>query len=369
MAWRGNDCIMRVVQIINSFGHQSGGAERLVQDLHIDLLAAGIDAHLVSLEQCDASALENAVSLGFSSPYKPGAILALRKYLNALVSRTDVVHAHLFPTSAVVALLKKVGAIRCQTIFTEHNTSNRRREKAAFKLFDRAVYREFSEIYCISDGTRAALVGAYPHLEHKTHVITNGATLRFDHILKRKAGTKINILSVGRLARQKNYSAALRAIAMLEADINYTILGEGTERADLEALAQSLDISGNVAFEGHKPDITPFIEDADIFLIPSLWEGFGLAAVEGMNAGLPVVASDIDGLREVVGRDGACALLVPPSEPEAIATALKALIDDTQRRQAMGAAAFERSKLFNKRSMTEAYIAAYQALGREVAHV
>ena len=360
---------MRVVQIINSFGHHSGGAERLAQDLHFDLLAAGIDAHLVALETCDTSGLQNATSLGFATPYKLGAILALRKYLKRLSLKPDLIHAHLFPTSAHVALLKTFGLIPCPAIFTEHNTSNRRREKAFFKPLDRALYRKFSKIYCISDGTRTALLGAYPHLQHKTHVITNGATLRFDRILKRKAGTKINILSVGRLARQKNYSAALQAIAMLEADINYTILGEGTERADLEALAQSLGISGNVAFEGHKPDITPFIEDADIFLIPSLWEGFGLAAVEGMNAGLPVVASDIDGLREVVGRDGACALLVPPSEPEAIATALKALIDDTQRRQAMGAAAFERSKLFDKRLMTEAYIAAYQTLGREAAHV
>jgi len=75
---------MRVVQIINSFGHESGGAERLAQDLHVDLLAAGIDAHLVGLESCDTSGLKNATSLGFSNPYKPGAFFALRRYLDQL---------------------------------------------------------------------------------------------------------------------------------------------------------------------------------------------------------------------------------------------------------------------------------------------
>ena len=359
---------MRVVQIINAFGHGSGGAERLAQDLHVDLLAAGIDAHIVALMACETTGLKNAISLGFSSPYKPGAVLALRKYLGKLRPRPDVIHAHLFPTSACVAGLKKTGAISCPVVFTEHNTSNRRREKAIFKPIDGTIYSAFKKIYCISDGTRASLVSAYPQLNNKTDVIENGATLRFERFLNRQVGSQVKILSVGRLSKQKNYGAALCAISMLNAEVDYTILGEGGDRAELEELARSLGISDKVSFVGHKSDITPFLEDADIFLIPSLWEGFGLAAVEGMNAGLPLVASDVSGLREVVGTDAESAFLVPPSEPEAIAAALEALIDDPQKRQNMGKAAFVRAKRFDRKTMTQAYISAYRSMVSEVAY-
>jgi glycosyltransferase involved in cell wall biosynthesis len=360
--------VMRVVQIINSFGYQSGGAERLAQDLHLDLLAAGMDAHLVALEQCETVCLTNAVSLGFSSPYNPGVILALRRYLAEMTPQPDVVHAHLFPTSAVVAGLKKTGAIRCPAVFTEHNTSNRRREKAVFKPIDAAIYSEFERIYCISEATRASLIGAYPNLLYKTEIIENGATLRFESVLSRVPTREIGILSVGRLTKQKNYPVALEAIAMLNtAPVTFTILGEGGDRAELEALAQHLGLSDKVFFKGHEPDIIPFLEKADIFLILSLWEGFGLAAVEGMNASLPVVASDVSGLREVVGIDGVCAQLVQPTEPKKIAEALDALIGDAQKRRDMGEAAFTRSKLFDRRIMTEKYIAAYHSITQKVA--
>ncbi len=359
---------MRVVQIINAFGHTSGGAERLAQDLHVDLMAAGIDAHLIGLMHCDTSGLRNATSLGLSSPYKPSAIVALRKYLASLAPKPDIVHAHLFPTSACVSGLKRIGVIPCPVVFTEHNTSNRRREKAIFKPLDGAIYSAFEMIYCISAGTKTALVKAYPQLANKTEVIENGATLRFEHFSPRRLSSQVKIVSVGRLSKQKNYAASLRAFSMLDADVEYTILGEGDDRADLEELAGSLGISDKVSFAGHKPDIMPFLQDADIFLIPSLWEGFGLAAVEGMNAGLPLVASDVPGLREVVGTAGGCGLLVAPSEPEAIAVALEALISDPQKRHEMGKAAFERAKLFDRQTMAATYISAYRSMVPEVAY-
>jgi glycosyltransferase involved in cell wall biosynthesis len=365
-SYRAEGKMMRVVQVINSFGHQSGGAERLVQDLHLDMLDAGVDAHLVALENCKIDGLRNAMSLGFSSPYQPGALLALRRYLNAITPKPDVMHAHLFPTSACVAALKRLGAIRCPVIFTEHNTGNRRRDKAVFKPIDTAIYREFEKIFCISEATRASLIAAYPNMSGKTEVIENGATLRFENYFHRIPASEVKILSVGRLTKQKNYPAALKAIAMLDAaPVTYTILGEGDDRDELEVLVERLGLSDRVIFKGHKPDITPFLKEADIFLIPSLWEGFGLAAVEGMNASLPVVASDVPGLREVVGTNGACAILVPPAEPKEIAKALGRLIGDAHKRQDMGEVAFTRSKLFDRRVMTEKHIAAYRSITQE----
>jgi len=130
----------------------------------------------------------------------------------------------------------------------------------------------------------------------------------------------------------------------------------------------SLGLADKVALEGHRSDIAPFLMSADIFLIPSLWEGFGLVAVEGMNAGLPVIAANVSGLREVVGLDGKCAILVPPTDAQAIAAAVKDLIKDVKKRCNIGEAAFERSKLFDKRRMTEEYIEAYKVTAQKVAY-
>ncbi|WP_282154081.1 glycosyltransferase family 4 protein [Ruegeria atlantica] len=358
---------MRIVQIINSFGYQSGGAERLVQDLHLDLLAAGVDAHLVALEQCETAGLCNAVSLGFSSPYKPGVIPALRKYLSAMTPKPDVMHAHLFPTSAWVAGLRKIGGIRCPVIFTEHSTSNNRRGSAVGKIVDPLIYDQFEKIFCISDGTLESLVAAYPTLSGKAEILLNGASLRFDNFTKRNTADRVKIVSVGSLRKAKNYSAALEALELLpENKCEYRIVGDGDLRADLEARAAAMKTL--VRFEGHVTDVSSFLQEADIFLMTSLWEGFGLAAVEGMNAGLPVVASDIAGLRDVVGTDGTCALLVPPTEPRVIAKALETLIEDAQKRQIMGEAGFRRAESFDKRLMSEKYIAAYHAAARVVSY-
>ncbi len=360
---KDSEDIVRVVQIINSFGYHGGGAERLVKDLHLDLLASGVDAHLVALERCETAGLRNAVSLGVSSPYKPGGILALRKYLRAMTPQPDVVHAHLFPTSAWVAGLRKSGAIRCPVIFTEHSTSNNRRGSFVGRIVDPLIYKQFEKIYCISDGTLESLVAAYPTLSNKAEVILNGANLRFDDFTKRTTSDRVKIVSVGGLRQAKNYSAAIMALALIpENKCDYSIVGDGDLRADLEARAAT--VKTPVRFEGHVTDVSPFLQEADIFLMTSLWEGFGLAAVEGMNAGLPVVASDIAGLREVVGTDGECALLVPPTEPRAIAGALMELIDDEQKRQNMGEAGFRRAESFDKRLMSEKYIAAYHAAAR-----
>ena len=357
---------MRVLQIINSFGHGSGGAERLAQDLHVDLLAAGIDAHILALMACETAGLRNATSLGFSSPYKPGALLALRKYLSLLTPRPDVIHAHLFPTSAFMAGLKKMGAIPCPVVFTEHSTSNNRRGSLIGNIVDPLIYAQFAKIYCISNGTRDSLLRADPSLEDKSEVILNGATLRFDRFTERAIEGPVRIISVGRLREAKNYQAALEAIDFLpEGSCTYQIIGGGDLLDDLKAKAET--IGTPVHFTGHVSDVGPFLQEADIFLMPSLWEGFGLAAVEGMNAGLPVVASDIAGLREVVGTDEAAALLVPPSDPQTIAAVLEALISDPQKRQNLGKAAFERAKLFDRRQMTQAYISAYRSIVPEVA--
>lgn len=357
---------MRVIQVINHFGLERGGAERLALGLHQALRDRGIDARIFALESCETDGLEGAESLGFASPYDPRAALVLGRRLAALLRPGDVVHAHLFPASAHVAALRATGRITVPCLFTEHNTWNRRRGRALGKILDRAIYGRFELICAISEGTREALVSSYPSLEKRCRVVLNGSVLRFSTPILRDSRPRITVVSAGRLVPQKNYPAAIRALALVEGDNwRYLILGEGPERSRLEAMIKDLGLSERVELRGYVSDVGPTLQEADIFLIPSSWEGFGLAAVEAMNAALPLVVSDVPGLREVVGTDEACALLVNPDDPQTIADALKLLAASAERRHAMGAVGFPRAANFSMQKMTDHYLLCYRTVLEE----
>ncbi|MEL6828561.1 MAG: glycosyltransferase [Pseudomonadota bacterium] len=356
-----------VHQIINSAALDRGGAERLVRHLHDNLPDKGIRSHLVALEETDLAGLENASTLGLSSPYDPRALSRLRTYCKR-VKPKDVVHVHLFPASAHSALLAHLGAVKGQLIFTEHNTSNRRRRHMLGGLIDRRVYRAFDRIVAISEGVESELLAARPWLCGLTTVIPNGCEMRFDAVTQRPKRGTVGIISIGRLVEQKGFSKALDAVAEIQHhDFNYTILGDGPLRDSLVAKAASLGIADKVTFAGHCADVKPFLENADICLIPSLWEGFGLVAVEAMNASLPVVASNVPGLREVVGKDDKAAILVDPLDTTSISAALVSLLASSDLRTKLGSAGFIRAGEFGLDAFLNAHVALYENCHSEAA--
>ena len=116
------------------------------------------------------------------------------------------------------------------------------------------------------------------------------------------------------------------------------LVGDGPERAEVEALATSLGVRDAVAFVGERRSLGDLFAHADVFLLPSDQESFGLAALESLASGVPVVASDVGGVAEVVTQ-GATGWLVPPRNPQAMARAVLLLLADPAQRKAMGRAA------------------------------
>jgi N-acetyl-alpha-D-glucosaminyl L-malate synthase BshA len=116
------------------------------------------------------------------------------------------------------------------------------------------------------------------------------------------------------------------------------LVGDGPERGSVEALATSLGVRAAVAFAGERRSLGDLFAHADLFLLPSEQESFGLAALESLASGVPVVASEVGGVPEVVTH-GETGWLVPPRDPAAMAAAALALLEDSTRRAAMGRAA------------------------------
>jgi len=154
------------------------------------------------------------------------------------------------------------------------------------------------------------------------------------------------VTTVGRMVGVKNQTCLIRAFdSVLESrpDATLLVVGDGPLREDLVETAASLGISESVRFTGSVPRETVYalLHRSSVFVVPSLSEGFCVAAVEAMAAGLPVVASDIEVLREVVGDPG---LFVPPDDPDSFGDAITGLLDAPETRERHGTEARERAR-------------------------
>jgi glycosyltransferase involved in cell wall biosynthesis len=162
---------------------------------------------------------------------------------------------------------------------------------------------------------------------------------------------------VGRLSPEKGYDVALHALAALP-DCELVILGEGPQLGKLRRIAASLGINDRVRFEGWVPPPWTDSWRFDALLVPSHYEGFGLVAVEAMLAGIPVIASDVAALREVLS-DEKTGLLVQPGRPDELARAAQRLLDDDELREELVAHAREDAR---QRFSVSTMVGSYEAL-------
>ena len=356
---------MAVHHIITDYNLALGGAQRLAIDLHKGGLDVGLSSKLFGLSKDPNYTIEGAYSLKYKSAYQFIVFVKLWRYFKKEVNQGDVVHVHLFPAIFYVSVLNILKLIpKCKLILTEHNTTNNRRHKLWGGVIDYLTYTSYNKIIAISRGTADALMNWIPHLSKKIHVISNGAHLKYKKpIIRNKKKSSIIILSVGRLHKQKNYSTALNSISKIKnLDFEYWIAGIGELEEELKAQVKSLGLQDTVKFLGYVSDIPSLLKKADIFLIPSKWEGFGLAAVEAMNASLPYVVSNVPGLGDLVEKDGEDAFLVSPSNEKIITQRLTQLAENKELRHEMGKKAFTRSLNFGVDTMIVDYMNLYKKI-------
>jgi glycosyltransferase involved in cell wall biosynthesis len=177
--------------------------------------------------------------------------------------------------------------------------------------------------------------------------------------------TSIVVGAACRLVDIKGLSDLIRAIQLLSLEfpsLHLEIAGDGPELENLQDEARLLGMTARIRFLGWQRELGPIFRSWDIFAMPSLTEGFPMAALEAMAQELPVVATNVGGLPELV-EDGRTGYLVPPSNVEALARGLRTLILDPKRRQEMGAAGGRRSrKHFSVDRMVAQTVGIYESL-------
>ncbi len=175
---------------------------------------------------------------------------------------------------------------------------------------------------------------------------------------------KVYLIVVGRLVRRKNLSGLLRALAGVgDPNVDLVVLGDGPERGPLEDLARALDLSVRVHFKGYVDETTKhcLLQAADVFVLPSLHEAFGLVYLEAMHAGLPVIATKPGGQEDYL-IDGETGYLVPTDDVLTLTTAIRQLTGNPDLRRRMG----ERARMIAGRFTVQSAAAKYERLFRSL---
>ena len=213
-------------------------------------------------------------------------------------------------------------------------------DKSAWQIrMQRLAYRFATKVVANSPAA-AHILGQEGLAPASTAVIPNGLDLAA--FAGRKAPDSVRtIVTVANLRPEKSHETLIAAASMLVGAypaLRFLVVGDGPRRRALEALAQARGLAAHMEFLGHREDVPAVLASADAFVLPSRSEAFPNGAIEAMAAGLPVVASAVGGLLDLIdhGRTG---LLVPPTDPEALAGALRSLIDDPDRAASIGRAA------------------------------
>lgn len=347
----------KIFQIIPSLA--IGGAERLVGGLLTAFDREQFDLTLVVFYkdmQDDGIWLEKVKAAGIriidisqaKPPFPGGGIWRYLKILTAFLrlirrERPDLIHSHLFGDCiARPAAMLNGSAI----ISTEHNINLT--EPFAIFFLKRVSGWYLKATIAVSAAVRTYMIKRYHIKPERTFVIHNGIDISlFDKKempLKNEANKVFEIGAVGRLDPQKGFDvliAALRRLSDNGTDFRCRIAGEGKQRPVLERLIKDHGLEARVKLIGIEKNIPSFLSELDCFVMPSRWEGFGIAALEAGAASLPVIASAVDGLREIIN-DKINGLLVMPGDTKALAEALQLLADNPSLRHSYGLALRQR---------------------------
>ncbi|MGH7681315.1 MAG: glycosyltransferase family 4 protein [Candidatus Eiseniibacteriota bacterium] len=266
--------------------------------------------------------------------------------------RPDLVHWHAARAHAIGALAALL-APGPKRILSRRVDFRVRRNPGSVLLYSLPI----DAIIAISEGVRRALIDSGVASE-RIRVVPSGIDLTpydtpFDrNEVRSRLGIgerERMVLQVAALAPHKSQVDLLDAAALAvqaRPELRFWIAGEGPLRADLEGQSRRLGLQERVRFLGFRNDVTDLLRAADIFCVSSYLEGLGTSTLDAMAAGLPVVATQVGGIPEIV-TDGDSGLLVPARDPRRLADAIVKLGGDPGLRQAMGAAGKRRAQEFS----------------------
>jgi glycosyltransferase involved in cell wall biosynthesis len=363
---------LRVAHLYSSLGIY--GAERWASTLIKYLDVAAVDTMVITVGTKPGATLfrDFLAKQGVRTEHIaiPGK-LSLRavRALRAMLQREciDILHTHGFKSDALGYLATR-GRKEVKLISTQHGWAAG--EGVRIRMYEsigRIFLRAFDRIYPLSPALRDDLI-ARGFAREQVKLIVNGVDIAsFDACYRQRTARRphdaCRVLFAGRLCRTKGVMELIQGFAGLGLEpARLRIAGSGPQRNELEALAKRLGLADRLEFLGPVSCIIPQLRWADVLVLPSYVEGIPRIVMEAFAAGVPVIASDIPGTRELVEhmRTG---LLVTPGEPQQISAALATIAKKPDLGRSLACAARDRiEQEFSARRVAEDYTAEYRAL-------
>lgn len=352
---------MKILHVITSL--RTGGAEQLMVHLLPQLKARGFEVDLCLFDGTNTYFRQQIEAKGIriidfgegNSVYNPMNIIRLRN----LIKNYDIIHTHNY-SPQIYGVLANIG-LGVKMVTTEHNTSNRRRSIKGFAAIDRLMYSRYDRIICISKKAEDNLRNFIGSQSKRIITVNNGidtktyvsATALPDF---KPSGVRA-ITMVAAFRWEKDQSTLIRSLKFLPDDFHLYLVGEGVLRGECERLVATSELGDRVHFLGLRTDVPKILKASDFIVMSSHFEGLSLSSLEGMAVGRPFLASDVDGLREVVKDAG---VLFEHNNPHDLAQKILSIASDKSLYLSIAAKCSERASQYDISLMVNNYIKVYK---------
>ncbi len=381
---------MKVLQLTQRFAPAIGGVENHVFNLASELTRRGVDVEVFASDSARDIPFERLKGDKLQFPFKVRrfhafkiadfphglGVVAPSMLMGSLSHYCDLVHAHSYGyfTTYAGAIVRRVRKI--PLVITTHSDAGRPHlQKRLFNAITPLLtLRQAQRVIAITK-SEAMYLRSLGVQSQRITVIPNGIDLaKFEGKNRRiRNEESASILYVGRVyPEQKGLETLIRSISLISYSKRpiVNIVGEDWGgSASLLNLANKLKVQDRVKLLGRldSDKLVQAYNSADLFVMPSLFEPFGIVLLEAMASGLPVVASRVGGIPEVV-KEGKTALLVPPGNPEELRTAIEELLSNDRLRRAMGNAGRARAGLFSWSLIIPRILRVYEEAIAEIAN-
>lgn len=322
---------MKIVHIITAFG--IGGAEKLL----LGVMNQQVKNHEVFLiyfknKNDLINQLDKRIK-AYQVPFSFSMIKEMKLLYKAI--NPDIIHTHLGHADLLgVWSARKTSA---KVFCTMHNIYFKKNilDTFFFKMYS-FLFLKKGHIISISKSVETHVLKKLKIPNERSHLLYNAISnkeLKPD----KKPNVKCKLLFVGRLEKQKSVNTLLSAINILKLrkinkEFELKIVGDGSLRSDLEKQIIDLQVDDVVKFEGEQKDVDSYYTESDIFILPSIWEGFGIVILEAFRAKIAVIASNIEGPSELIENDKS-GLLFKPKDSVELANKIEKLLLDSEKRE------------------------------------
>ena len=352
---------MRILHVITSL--LTGGAEKLVVDLTLRFRQKGHEVDVAVFNGADGPFLQvlkqhqevKLFILG-QSFYDVRHIWRLRKIMRDY----DIIHTH-NSSPQLYAAIANIG-LHKRLVTTEHNTANRKRNHLLLRLIDRWMYRRYEHIICISDKAADNLKD-YLRRDDRIVTIYNGVDVEAIHDaqpIPEMRSQRFVALMVAAYRPQKDHETVIRAAQRLPKDrFEFWFAGTGTREDEVAREVHEAGVDSQIKILGNRTDVPRLLQTADVILMSTHYEGLSLSNIEGMSAGKPFVASDVDGVHEITAGYG---VLFAHEDNAALAEILQRLSADSDYYDEVADRCYQRAKEYDLGKMVERYLHVYSVI-------